>query len=91
MTVPITSVLDGNATISLKTTFSTTEEVSKSAYFFPLNDDVALYGLKATIVSSGTSRVILGKVLKKEAARKAFISAVNAGRSAALLEVRCSY
>lgn len=80
------AVLDSNATLELKTSFSVDEAISQSAYFFPLNSDVAIYGLRATISSGGSSRVIAGKVLKKEAARKAFSKAVDEGRPAALLE-----
>ena len=81
------AVLDSNATLSLKTTFSTAEPVTQSAYYFPLNSDVALYGLRATINDGASSRVIVGKVLQKEAARKAFAKAVEEDRPAALLEV----
>ena len=84
---PALAVLDSNATLSLKTTFSTAEPVTQSAYYFPLNSDVALYGLRATINDGALSRVIVGKVLQKEAARKAFATAVEEDRPAALLEV----
>jgi hypothetical protein len=66
--------------------------VSDSAYFFPLNADVALFGLRATIAApDGPPRVVLGKVLEKEAARKGFSKAVSEGRSAALIEVRALF
>ncbi len=81
-------VLDAHSTLVLKTTFSVDHAVSESAYFFPLNSDVALYGLRATIQPpSDPPRIIVGKVLEKEAARRGFSTAVSEGRPAALLEV----
>ena len=81
------AVLDSHATLTLTTTFSTVAAVSQSAYFFPLNPDVALYGLTVTITSNAATRIIHGKVSEKESAREAFATAVSEGRSAALLGV----
>lgn len=80
------AVLDGTATLVLRSTFSVAEAIGQSAYFFPLNADVAIYGLRVLISSGAFSRVVTGKVLKKVTARKSFSSAVEEGRPAALLE-----